>query len=325
MWSSTSALVAPPQRITRLVAPPLAALHQPLITDSRALLTHTLHTLNANYCSGDERALGGGDEGSHALTDSEPIVISPATVRQKADEVAALERRVAAAREELSHLVAFLKAAGRADWIPDNLIIVSAAANQRAVLPGKARAEHGTWTSEIRHILDKAPNGMTFEHIKLALEETPLADRLTSNPNGFYNGVSILEKRGEAAKYKGRVFTVPLLDAFKERVRAGEIEDLSGKEGAITVSEAAVELINQHPNGIKARDLTEALVRAKAAPSAGSVYNVLSKLATRGRVRRSEGVYYPLKENGPPEGGPDTGEAGTSPIENRDHRQLDLG
>ena len=73
----------------------------------------------------------------------------------------------------------------------------------------------------------------------------------------------------------------------------------------------------------EAGDVAEEMVSSGAAPNAASVYNVLSKIARRGRVSRSEGIYYPLKENEPPEGGSDTGGAGTPPIESQ-RRLLDL-
>jgi len=98
----------------------------------------------------------------------------------------------------------------------------------------------------------------------------------------------------------------------------GEVEDLSGTERSGTVSDAVLRFIDLHPEGVKAGDITTAVVAAGSAPSTGSVYNVLSKLAARGRVRRSEGVYFPLNEKGLPEGSPETGDGETSPNEDQD-------
>jgi len=235
------------------------------------------------------------------------IVISAESVRQKADEVAELERKAAKGREELQLLVNYLRFIGRDDWVPSNLVILSREENSFQPL----RNEPGTWTGETMRVLASAPNGVSLTAIRDALAKGELAERLKNNPNGFYNGVSRLESNGDAVRYKGMVFSKANYDAFMARLARGEVEDLSGEDERRTVADVLVEYIEKYSGGVATKQIVQDMVALGVVPSAASVYNVLSKIVRAERVRRDKGIYFPLNEMDRPqttESGPETGQ-----------------
>lgn len=259
------------------------------------------------------------------MTDSgQSIVISPGTIRQKADEVSALEKQAEAARKELNLLVAYLKAVGREEWVPSDLRSADAVFTQGGtvmITQAKYGSREGSWTGEIGTVLARYPEGATYAEIKAGLEDSVIGARLKSNPAGFYNGVDRLIKYGEAVKYKGRVFSTPHHEAFLERVRRGEAPDLSGEEGKQTVGGALVEVIDRHPEGITPGEIIAEANRLALNIAPNTVYNTLSKILLAERVRRDSGKYYPLNEMGRSqvtESSPDAGGAPTPPVENQE-------
>ena len=265
-------------------------------------------------------------EGISVVTESGDIItISADTVRHKVEEVKALEMKVTAAKEELRMLAGYLKALGKAEWLPENLTLLTAEENRSPFAPaqnkGRLRSEHGTWTSELLRIISDAPNGMTYAEIKDALADTVLAHRLIENPTGFYNGVARLEKINEAVKYKGRLFSRFMYQEFTEKVKRGEVEDLSGEVEKPTIAAALVDIINRHPEGVTPSEIVAEAGRPPVDASPASVYNNLSKVAARRMAIRDGGKYYPLNEMGRSqvtESSPDAGGVAAPPVESPD-------
>ncbi|HEY9012021.1 MAG TPA: hypothetical protein VIN06_13480 [Devosia sp.] len=254
------------------------------------------------------------------------IVISPDTVRKKADEVAALEKKAAAAKQELAAMVTLVRLSGHGDWVTPQIDLIFKTGDSVTLVEFKNLASReGSWTFEIGRVLANADKGLTLSEIKEALQQTHLAERTRTNPNGFYNGVDRLEKAGEVVKYKGRVFATARYEEFMERVKRGEVEDLSGEDDKQTIAAALVDIISRHPNGIVAGDIVAEASKPPISASAASVYNNLSKVYARKLVRRDSGTYYPLNEMGRSqntESGPETGEVAASPIGSQSSRKL---
>lgn len=259
------------------------------------------------------------------MTESSDIItISADTVRQKVDEVKLLEMKVVAAKDELRMLAGYLKALGKSEWLPSEVMVLTAEGTQRLAIPvrkGPPRSDSGTWSSEIYRAVANATEGMTFAEIKAAMAETDIGTRLTTNPNGFYNGIARLEKLGDVVKYKGRLFSRQMYNEFKVKVARGEVEDLSGEGDKPTVAAALVEIINRHPEGITPREMVAEAGRPPVDASPASVYNNLSKVAARRMAVRDGGKYYPLNEMGRSqvtESSPDAGGVAAPPVESPD-------
>lgn len=231
------------------------------------------------------------------VTDSGPITISEASVREEAEAIERQASELAERKARFGKLLDYLKAVGRDDWIP------AAARQQTANHVQGPTARSGTWTSETLIALKNYPNGAMPQEILDILRDGSLAERVESNPNGLYNAVSTLERKAQLVKHRGRLFLPAHFDKYMKRVEAGEIEDFVGG-GAKTILDLLAEYVNSQ-HGVEAAEIVEHMVSNNLVANAAAVYNNLSKAVLKRRVRKEGKVYLPLKIEAPtglPEG-----------------------
>lgn len=248
------------------------------------------------------------------MSDSGPITISEESVRAESEEIVAMARELSARQLRFAKLLEFLRAMGREEWIPagvDRIVPPLQSAHRGAAAPSP-----GTWASEILRELEAFPDGIAQLELLEVMKKGPLAARAEQNPNGLYNASSKLEAAGEIVKHKGRIFLPHLFGEFRKRVERGEVEDVTLRHGKKTSADTLSEFINSQPQGVEAGDIVKEM--SARGMSAGVVYNNLSKIVAKNRVRREGKTYLPLNSEAPPakaEGAFDfTGrEGGTSP------------
>lgn len=207
------------------------------------------------------------------------------------------------AREERGRFevtAAFLRANGLSEWIP-----AERPADREERRKGKKPQKSGTWTSEIMAILDSEPDGILYAQLRERLAEGPMAAKLEGNPNGYYNAAALLQKHGEIFKYGTRLVAKQHHDSYLAKVVSGDIvENDDERQG--TVLYRLTSYVNTQPDGVSAADIVKSM--EGEGMSSGSVYNNLSKAVFKKRISRRGKLYFPLNENGPPEGSPETGE-----------------
>jgi len=234
------------------------------------------------------------------MAESEAIVLTPDGIRKRVEDQKALEKQAAEGRAGLEMLFGYLRLVGKSHWIPEGA--ETATDSEKGGHRTHRDESRITWTSEIVRALGQHPEGATNDNVREIIRVGPIGDRLRTNPNGYYTGVKRLEESGDLVRYKGRLFTRHLYDAFAEKVRRGEIGDISDDEQLNTAG-ILVAYINQHPEGIIPKQAVKDLEFQGV--SQGAIYNTLSKIAVKGRVRREGGKYYPLNNEAPsghPEG-----------------------
>ena len=232
------------------------------------------------------------------MSDS-PITISEETVRQEGAEIETLAKELAARQDRFLKLVDYLRAIGKEAWVPPSVAITSLAQNV-GIRKGPAPADSGTWPSEMLKALEHYPNGIMSADLVEVLRAGSFRGNVEKNPNGIYNATSNLHRSGQIVKHKGRMFLPHHYETYMERVKRGEISDYKGSGSGRTVADMLVDFIAMH-DGVEAGDIVEHMVASGHVASAGPVYNNLSKIAMKGRVRREGKIYLPLKNEALPE------------------------
>ena len=233
------------------------------------------------------------------MTDSGPITITEESVRKEGEEIIAADRELSARKERFVKLAEFLRAAGREDWIPAAISHVAKIAPR-----GPMPASSGTWASEMLKEMEAYPDGIALIDLLAVMKDGPLAERARQNRNGIYNAASKLEQIGQIVKHNGRVFLPHHFEEFRKRLERGEVEDYKrGPVGGRTAADILTDFISSQPQGLETSDIVKAMSAEGIAP--GTVYNNLSKVVSKGRVRREGKLYLPLKDEAPtgePEG-----------------------
>ena len=249
------------------------------------------------------------------MTDSGPITISEETVRKEGEEIALQARELAARQDRYAKLIEYLRAIGKAEWIPVTAAFTANRATPPETRKGPPPAETGTWTSEIYNALELHQEGKTPVELLGILRTGRIADKAANNPGGIYNAIAKLTKDGKIIKHKGRLFLPAHHEVFMKRVARGETQDYENdRTDGPSISEMMAHFINSRPAGVEAGEVVEHM--KEKGFIAGSVYNNLSKIVQKGKVRRDGKLYLPLKNEAPPgdpEGASETtpGGAGT--------------
>jgi hypothetical protein len=183
---------------------------------------------------------------------------------------------------KLAELDDILKSAAR--FLPPDLRAAVFAAPKNPIVErfGGARPQC-KWGPVVFEILSGRGAGMTTTELRAALQLTPLADDLVSAPNGLYNALTKLVKKGEL-------------------LRIGQYYCLPGQEpGGLAQSKTARltafvwDLLEQHPRGITSREIADTMRGTehedylKSSPSI--IYNVLSKFTVQGKATKEGRIY----------------------------------
>jgi Fe2+ or Zn2+ uptake regulation protein len=230
-----------------------------------------------------------------AMSDS-PITITEESVRKEGAEIEAQAMELAARQDRFLKLADYLRAIGKGAWIPATSV-VSLRAQDFAPKKGITPADSGTWTSEVLRALVNYPEGATQQEVLEVLRQSSFAEKAASNPNGIYNATSNLEKAGKIRKHNGRLFLPHHYERFMELVGSGEVEDYKGN-GAESIADVLVKFISEG-DGLEAAEIVEKMRERGISPA--SVYNNLSKIVMKGRVRREAKIYLPVKNEALPE------------------------
>lgn len=233
------------------------------------------------------------------MTDSGAVTITEETVRQEVADIELMANELAARRDRFAKLAGYLRAIGREAWIPAGAEKVTTSAPAR----GPEIAASGTWGSEMLRELEAFPDGIALVDLLEVMKSGPLAARANQNRNGLYNASSKLELTGQIVKHNGRVFLSHHYEGFKQRVERGEVEDVKWarpglKAGVKTATDTLTEYISSQPQGVEAGDVVEAMMKEHGMAS-GTVYNNLSKIVAKNRVRREGKIYLPLNSEAP--------------------------
>lgn len=171
--------------------------------------------------------------------------------------------------------------------------------NQRIAEAGSRR--EGTWMSHIAYVLSEAPRGVTYDDLRTAIEAGPFGDRLRASDKGMYGGVAKLEASEQLVKYKGHLFHPSHLETFKEKVAAGEEEDIN-EQAATTrsspMADAIVTFLNNLGEPATSRQIVDHLkglepFSAVVTKNKTSAYNVITRLLNRGEIGKEHGLYFP--------------------------------
>ena len=122
-----------------------------------------------------------------------------------------------------------------------------------------------------------------------------LKGKVKGRPEGIYNAIAKMAAKSSVVKHNGKIFAPGVFDEFMERVKRGEIEDAPAERPSI--SDTMVDFVDQNPNGVEAAEIVKAMKAIGMSP--GTVYNNLSKIVAKGRVRREGKLYLPKKNEAP--------------------------
>ncbi|UCI25106.1 hypothetical protein [Mesorhizobium sp. B2-8-5] len=226
------------------------------------------------------------------------ITISEESVRHEGEQIALAFKEWEARKRAYDKLIEYLLVVGKEDWVPASYVVPEVAGPKASHKTEGLTARNGpTWAGEVLRGLENYPDGATPSELLEVVRQGPMRENALNNPNGIYNAVSRLEKAGEIKRHNGRLFLPNRLDQFMERVHSGEIVDYHGS-GDETNSDVLVRVISES-DGLEAGEIVEMM--SKRGMSAGSVYNTLSKIALKGRVRREGKLYLPVKNEALPE------------------------
>ncbi|TGS45201.1 MULTISPECIES: hypothetical protein [unclassified Mesorhizobium] len=227
------------------------------------------------------------------------IVISEDSVRQECEQIMLAFKEWEARKLRFDKMVEFLRAAGKDSWVPASYAMQAETAETPGKYASLAARNGPTWAGEVLRTLASFPNGATSGELLEVIQKGPFGERATKNPPGIYNTATKLERTGEVKRHNGRLFLPANFDRFMERVRAGEVEDYKGSGAAAeTIGDMLVKIIASS-DGLEAGEIVKKMGEQDVLPA--SVYNNLSKIVQKGRVRREGKIYLPLKNEALPE------------------------
>lgn len=226
------------------------------------------------------------------------ITISEESVRQEGEEIARVSKELEARKLAYDKLIEYLLMIGKEDWVPGFYVMPALPTAKAFPQRGALAASNGpTWAGEVLRGLASCPDGATTGELLEVVRQGPMRENAINNPNGIYNATSKLEKAGEIKRHNGRLFLPDRLEHFMERVRKGEITDYQGS-GEETNADMLVRVISES-DGLEAGEIVKMMTGSGM--SSGIVYNTLSKIFAKGRVRREGKIYLPLKNEALPE------------------------
>jgi hypothetical protein len=134
-------------------------------------------------------------------------------------------------------------------------------------------------------IVDRIEDGATYEDVRGAILNSPLAGRFRSSDKGFYHALARLKARGELVEHKGHVFTPRNLEVFRRKVAAGLKKEKipESAEGGSPIMDTALGVVARHP-GIIAKDVVAKIAEELTLRNEGSAYNAIARLKQRGRI-----------------------------------------
>jgi hypothetical protein len=139
-------------------------------------------------------------------------------------------------------------------------------------------------------IVSRAEDGASYDDIREAILQSPLAKRFQKSDKGFYHALRRLKNSGDLVDYHTYVFTPDNLKSFLKKVAAGLKEDKAADRGRATIMmDLILDVIARNP-GIIAKEVI-ALIRKqdgelddRLSNNDGSAYNAIARFKKRGVI-----------------------------------------
>ena len=245
-----------------------------------------------------------------------------ATWRRRLEDIAREQNELASEKQNIERkleAVAILLGDEDLDDAPDELITQPLDEADHSTT--KSASPRITWPGEMVRIFKEVRRPLTPPALKDLLDQGPLHGEYERSDKGFYHALSRLQKKGVLQKHRGWLFLADDLKKHLRKVEAGEIDDLAevpaNAQRRSPMGEMIKEYLEAHQNGVKSAEVIahlkedERFVDTLTKNSTGA-YNVISRLAKRGEIRKEGTTLYPLKKNEPPKGDSEAEEAATS-------------
>jgi hypothetical protein len=154
----------------------------------------------------------------------------------------------------------------------------------------------------VKRAVEEAPEGWrSLREVRKVIAGGELKDRLRKSDKGYYHALSRLVERKVLARHKGWLVMPYRYDAFIRAVEKGEVKPdgpiMRGGEsrtGSLMGDEiyARIELLGPQSSAEIIAHLRQSREFATTvARNSSSAYNVMSRLVSRGQLKRAEGLY----------------------------------
>ena len=139
-------------------------------------------------------------------------------------------------------------------------------------------------------IVERAEDGASYDEIREALLQSPLAKRLQKSDKGFYHALRRLKNAEELVERGGYVFTQQNLRTFLKKVGAGLKDDRAvDRSRSTAMMDLIMEAVAKNP-GLAAKDVIQIIrgqsaeLDAKLSNNDGSAYNAIARFKKRGEL-----------------------------------------
>ena len=155
-----------------------------------------------------------------------------------------------------------------------------------AELAPPMRHRPGTLRKAILRELDKAPKGLTYSELRVALGE----ELEGYAPNTFFNTASSLVQSREAYKVGQTVLSAEAYKALTE----DELGELKGDGVRVPATHAVFQVVNEADHALQAGEIKERAKKSHPHLNDSAIYAALSRLVVgQGKLRRDDtGRYY---------------------------------
>lgn len=139
-------------------------------------------------------------------------------------------------------------------------------------------------------IAERSEDGASYDDIREAILQSPLAKRFQKSDKGFYHALRRLKNAGELVDHGGYVFTPNNLKSFLKKVAAGLKEDkIPDRTRSTEMMSLILEAVAKNP-GIVAKEVI-AIIRSQSSEldvrlsnNDGSAYNAIARFKKSGVI-----------------------------------------
>ncbi|MDR4305735.1 hypothetical protein IHQ68_03740 [Chelatococcus sambhunathii] len=167
----------------------------------------------------------------------------------------------------------------------------------------ETRSDRVTWTAFLDRLVRDRGGKLSYADAKDAIRENEdLGPILERTEKSFHGALAKLETAERIVRHQGCIFTPEAFAEHRSAVARGEIEEVSGAAGFPSrrspMSEAVLRFIYDHPEGAVSKSVVEHIkgieeFRAVVERNATNVYNILTRLVSRGQLRKEGTTYFP--------------------------------
>lgn len=156
-----------------------------------------------------------------------------------------------------------------------------------------------TWTGELKRVLVNSFAGVSHQDALAQLKETKLGERVSKGEKGFYNAVSLLEKKGALVKAGGLLYSANVIEQMKARGESIPDESAETRRRSSGSGAATLQVLRSHPQGLDANTLRSELAKVPGAPASIAkhghyIYNILGSLMGQGEIEKDANGIYKL-------------------------------